>query len=143
MTDPRATSSFLGINYHGTTYKYGSTITYDGTKAGGAATTMIGKAVAMGADDTVDLAQDGDRIVGKLLLVDDDGFCSVQDGGFCELPAGASATVTVGVPIVGALGASSARGYVRAAASNSDAEARDARGRIVNNDVTTALVVEL
>jgi hypothetical protein len=141
--DPRARVSFEGIDYHGTTYKYGATIVYDGTKAGGAAAATIGKAVSLSADNTVDLIQDGERVVGKLIKVEDDGFCTVQDDGFCTLPAGASATVTIGLPIVGALGASSARGYVRAAASNSDPEARDAVGRIVENDTLTAMVVEL
>ncbi len=141
-TDPRARVSFTGIDYHGTTYKYGSTITFDATKAGGAAATMIGKAVSLTTDDTVDLCQDGDHIIGKLQKVEDDGFCSVQDDGVVELPAGASATVTVGAPIVGALGGSSARGYVRAAAASA-AEARDAVGTILNNDVTTALVIDL
>lgn len=141
--DPRARVDFTGIDFHATTYKYGSTIVYSDTLAGGAAATMIGKAVSLTTDDTVDLCQDADRIVGKLLSVDNDGFCAVQDDGVCKLPAGASATVTVGLPIVGALGAASARGYVRAAAGNSDTEARDAMGRIINNDVTTALVVDL
>jgi len=141
-TDPRRVLSFTGIDYHGTTYKHGSTIVYDKAKAGGAADTMIGKAVSLSADGQVDLCQDADRIVGKLILVESDGYCTVQDQGFCELPAGASASVTVGKQIVGALGASSARGYIREAADTA-AEANKSRGNIVNNDTTTAVVVQL
>lgn len=141
-TDPRARISMLGVDYHATTYKHGSSIVYSATLAGGAATTMIGKAVVMGADDTVELSQDAERIVGKLISVESDGFCAVQDEGYCELPAGDSATVTVGSLIVGALGAASAHGYIRTAAANT-AEALKGRGAIVNNDTTTAVVVKL
>lgn len=141
-TDPRARIAFTGLDYHGTTYQHDSSIVYDGTLAGGAATTMIGKAVALKADGQVGLTVDAEAVVGRLQSVDSDGFCAVQDQGFCELPGGASATLTVGSPIVGALGAAGAHGYIRTAAANS-AEAIAKRGRIVNNDTTTAVVVEL
>lgn len=143
MADPRKSVSFDGLDVHRTTYKYDSSIVFDATKPGGAAATMIGKAVAITTDDTVGLTQDGDPVAGKLLKVESDGYCAVQDRGTCQLPAGSSAAVTVGLGIVGALGAASAHGYIREAANNSDPEARSARGRIINNDTTTAVVVNL
>lgn len=99
---------------HDLTYKIdNSTITYDATKANGAATTMIGKAVTFSADDTVALAADGDAVVGKLLLVEGDNKCSVRVGGYVTLPGGNAASLTRGKKIVGALNASSEKGYIR------------------------------
>ena len=67
----------------------------------------------------------------------------MQVGGYCDLPGGDSATLTLGVGIVGALGAASAKGYIRIAASGTAAETVKERGRIVANDTTTAVVVDL
>jgi hypothetical protein len=127
-----------------------STIVYDGTAANGAATTMIGKAVTLSADDTVALAADGDAVVGKLISVEADNKCSVRVHGFVALPAGASATVTRGKKIVGALGASSAKGYIRdaviAGGTYAAAEANEiqkARGLIIDVGTTTAVGVIL
>src|SRR3954465_13099006 len=86
-----------------------STIVYDGTAANGAATTMIGKAVTFSADDTVALCADGDAVLGKLLVVEKDLKCSVRIHGYVTLPGGASATLTRGKKVVGALGAASAK----------------------------------
>jgi hypothetical protein len=95
-----------------------STIVFDPTQPDGAPATMIGKAVTFAASaDTVKLAADGDPIMGKLLKVEKDGLCSVQIRGNTTLPAGASATCTPGRKQVGALGAASALGYIRDAAS--------------------------
>jgi len=127
-----------------------STITYDATKANGAAATMIGFAVSLSADDTVQLASDGEAIVGKLISVTADLKCSVRVLGFVTLPAGASATVTRGKKIVGALGAASAKGYIRdvvvAAASYAASEANEAqkaRGLIIDVGTTTAVGIIL
>jgi hypothetical protein len=120
-----------------------STITYTATAVGGAATTMINMAVMFSTDETVALANDGAAVIGKLVSVESDNYCTVQTGGYCTLPGGDSATLTVGSSIVGALGASSARGYIRSAASGTAAELIKARGFIVNNDTTTAVVVNL
>lgn len=127
-----------------------STIVYDGTKANGAATTMIGFAVTFSADDTVALAADGDAVVGKLISVTADNKASVRVLGFVTLPGGASATLTRGKKIVGALGAASAKGYIRdvvvaggtyaAAEAN---EAQKARGLIIDVGTTTAVGVIL
>lgn len=120
-----------------------STIVYDGTKVGGAATTMIGKAVTFSTDDTVALVADGQAVIGKLLLVESDGKCTVQVEGVMTLPGGAAATLTIGAAIVGALGAASAKGYIRSAANATAAELVLARGRINNNNDTAAVVVDM
>ena len=129
-----------GANYR--TYKIdASTITYDATKAGGS--TQVGLAVTLSSDDTVALTADGSAILGKLILVESDGKCNVMTEGTMTLPGGDSATLTLGATIVGALGAASAKGYIRSAASGTAAELIKARGRIENNDTTTAVVVTL
>lgn len=144
MADPRKDTAYDGIGFKAATYAIDdSTITYDATKTNGADATMIDKAVSLSADGTVQLASDGEAIEGKLLLVEPDGFCTVQVGGFCTLPGGSGATLTRGVGIVGALGASSAKGYIRIAASGTAAETVKERGRIVENGTTTAVVVDL
>jgi hypothetical protein len=120
-----------------------STIVYDGTQANGAPTTMIGKAVTLSADNTAALCADGDAVLGKLISVDSDGKCSVRVHGYVDLPGGASATLTRGVAVVGALGAASAKGYVRIAASATAAELVKARGLIINNGTTTAVGILL
>lgn len=144
MADPRRAVSIEGIAPVFKTYKIdNSTIVYDATKVGGAAATMIDKAVTFSTDDTVALVADGDAIVGKLISVESDNYCTVQTHGGMTLPGGASATLTLGAAIVGALGASSAKGYIRSAASGTAAELVKARGQITNNDTTTAVAVDL
>ena len=143
MADPRKVTAYDEIGFGAETFSVdNSTITYSATAAGGAAATMIGKAVSLSADRTVALCADGDAVLGKLILVEPDGKCTVQTRGYVTLPAGASATVTRGTGIVGALGASSARGYIRSAASGTAAETVKERGIIVD-DEATAVVVNL
>ena len=129
---------------HDLTYKIdNSTITYDATKANGAAATMIGKAVTLSAADTVALAADGDAVIGKLLLVEGDNKCSVRTKGFVSLPGGNGASLTLGKKIVGALNASSEKGYIREVATGTAAELGKARGFIQNAGDTTAVGVML
>lgn len=143
MPDPRTAVEFEGIGDVRATFMIdNSTIVYDGTASQGAAATMIGKAVSLSADDTVQLVADGDAIVGKLIKVESDNKAVVQVEGFTTLPGGASAALTRGLKFVGALGASSARGYIREAASATPAELNKGRGRIVRNGTTTAVVVQ-
>lgn len=121
-----------------------STITYDGTVAGGSS--VVGRAVTLSGDDTVALAGDGEVVHGKLILVEVGNRCTVQIGGFCELPAGDGATVTVGTKILGDLNASSAKGFIQSAPETTAADAvkvAKTRGLIVNNNTTTAVVVDL
>lgn len=148
MTDPRAVIRHTGNHARYETFKIdNSEITFSATAQGGSA--QVGLAVALTTDDTVDLAGDGEAVLGKLVSVESDLYCTVQIGGFCTLPAGNAATLTLGRKVVGALNASSAKGYVKAfAASGSYTAAEVAlaaatRGLIVNNDATTAVVVDL
>lgn len=144
MADARNKVEYDDIGVVRATFKIdGVTIVYDATKANGAATTMLNKAVTLSADDTVALAADGDAVVGKLLSVESDDKCVVQVEGFPTFPAGASASVTRGLKIVGALGAGSAKGYIREVASATAAEINKGRGRIIRNGTTTAVVVQL
>jgi len=142
MANPRKIVSNDGVDFGSATYQIdASTITYLATATGGSAS--VGLAVTLSADDTVALAADGDAIEGKLLTVEADGICTVQVDGYCTFPGGSAATLTRGVNIVGALGAASAKGYIRAAASGTAAELIKCRGRIINNGVTTAVTVDL
>lgn len=142
LTNPRNAVDFTDIAPLRVTYLIdNSTITYSATAAGGSAS--VGLAVTLSADDTVALTADGDAVEGKLVLVESDNKATVEVGGYITLPGGASATLTRGGKIVGALGASSAKGYIRSAASGTAAELVKARGRIIRNATTTAVVVHL
>lgn len=138
----RTTSSNIGSGAVYETFAIDdSTITYDATEENGSA--QVGLAVTFSTHDTVELVEDGDPIVGKLIQVEKDGFCTVQTGGVMTLPGGDSATLTVGLAIVGDLGAASAKGYIRIAASGTAAELVKCRGQICNSATTTAVVVRL
>lgn len=147
MADNRAVVRHDGNHARYETHKIdNSEITYSATAAGGSAS--VGLAVALSTDDTVDLCGDGEAVYGKLISVEADGFCTVQIGGFCTLPGGNGATLTIGNKVVGALNASSAKGYVKIFAATTPTAAEVAlgartRGLIVNNDTTTAVVVDL
>jgi hypothetical protein len=145
MADPRLTVAYAEIDPLFVTFiADNSTITYSATSANGAAATMIGKAVTFtSADNTVALVADGDAVIGKLISVEADLKCTVQVGRFVDLPGGDSATLTLGSKIVGALGAASAKGYIRSAASGTAAELVKARGFIHANDTATAVGVYL
>lgn len=142
MADPRNTVSFEGIGYEAESFLIdGSTITYDATKVRGSA--QVDLAVTLSGNGTVALAADGDAIVGKLVQVETDLVAVVQTGGFVTLPGGNGATLTRGAQIVGALNPSSAKGYIRIAASGTAAELVKARGQIIDSSDATAVVVRL
>lgn len=155
MANPRKTVAYDEIGTLNVTMKYDNSITYDKTQPGGSA--AAGRAVSLAgstSDDIVTLADDGAVVHGKLISVDGDGFCVVQVDGYCTLPGGNGATLTLGTKIVGALNASSAKGFVKTLAetvsgSPSQAEVQNAfkaaktKGIIINNNDTTAVVVEL
>lgn len=137
MADPRKTSEYTGIDSVPVTFKIDdSTITFDADAAGGSA--VVGRAVKLSADNVVALVGDGERVHGKLLLVESDGYCTVQTDGYCELPGGNGATLTVGGPFAGALNASSAAGFIKTLTT-----AGIARGTILDNDDTTRVKVKL
>jgi hypothetical protein len=145
VANPRNAISFEGIaapSDYATFHIDNSTITYDATKAGGAATTMIGKAVTLSAAGTVALTADGDAVVGKLIKVEADNKATVQVGGFMSLPSGASATLTRGFKIVGDLDGAT-KGYIREVASATAAEINKGRGMIIDAADTAAVVVWL
>ncbi len=149
MPDPRNTVEYDEIGREVVTYKIDAvTITYDSTKKGGSAQAEASQtggrlAVTLSADDTVALCADGDAIEGGLIAVEADGKCSVQVEGYQKFKGGASATLTRGSKIVGALGASSAKGYIRSAASGTATELVKCRGRVIRNADATAVVVDL
>lgn len=145
MADPRATIKFDDIGLLPVTFNTdGTTLFYDSTKAKGIGKAAgTGDAVMLSGNATVALTQDASNVIGKVILVEPDGKAHVDAKGFVKLPGGASATLTVGLPIVGAVGASSARGYVRVAASGTAAEVNIARGVIIDNSDTTNVVVML
>lgn len=141
MADPRADVKYDGIGAQFVTYKHDDTIVFAATSTNGSA--QVGLAVSLEDDETVTLAGDGEAIEGKLIQVEPDGYCVVQVHGYMTLPGGDSATLTNGAKIVGDLSATSAEGYIRAAASGTAAELILARGRIIDNSTTTAVVVDL
>lgn len=142
MADPRAATNRRGIRPQIETFAIdGVTITYDSTKAGGADAKMIGKAVTLSGNGQVALAADAEVVLGELVQVEWDGFCAVKTGGYCTLPGGNAATLTAGTKIVGALNASSEKGYVRTCAAATLAEVNTSRGLIIDSSTATAVEV--
>lgn len=142
MANVRAVMSHEGVHRKTEKFKIDdSTITYDRTKEGNSA--QVGLAVTLSANDTIALTADADFVLGKLLLVEEDGFATVQIGGYADLPAGDGATVTAGQPVVGDLGAASAKGYIRNVNSAQAAELAKANGRIHDAATSTAVWVYL
>jgi len=140
MSDPRNAVDFQGIRYSAETFLIdNSTITYSETVANGSA--QVGFAVTLSADSTVGLVGSGEFVLGKLIKVESDLKAVVQTKGYCTLPGGTAATLTLGLKIVGDLGGVSTtdEGYIQAVST----EDTVSRGIIINNDTTTAVVVDL
>lgn len=138
----RTNVSNIGVGGVYRTYKIdNSTILFDRTKANGSA--QVGLAVTLSAANTVALTADADEVIGKLIKVEGDNKATVMTEGTMELPGGDSATLTLGTKIVGDLGASSAKGYIRSAAAAVAAELLVARGRIENAGTPASTVVTL
>ena len=90
----------------------GTTIKYDITKPN--RSEAVGKAFKINADGNGELVGDGDEIDGKVIAVDDDHkFTGAYMFGGLRLPLGENATVKRGDRLVGALGTSNAKGYVK------------------------------
>lgn len=141
MADPRLDTKFEGIGAEYVTFKIdNSSITYSATATNGSS--VVGRAVTMASAETVSLAADGEAIVGKLISVESDNYCTVQTGGFMTLPGGTSASLTVGKQIVGDL-LVAAEGYIREVNTATAAELGLCRGFIVDAGTTTAVVVRL
>jgi len=142
MSNPRAVAFTDGMFDQVATFIIdNSTITYSVAEVGGSA--QVGLAVALSAAKTIELAGDGEEIIGKLLGVEADNTASVQIGGVVTLPGGNGAALTPGKKIVGALDAASAEGYIREANTATAAELGVARGFIIDAGTTTAVAVML
>ena len=143
----------------------GVTIKYDVTKPN--RSDAVGKAYRMNADGKAELVAAGNEIDGKVLHVDDaNNITAAYMFGGLRLPIGDSETVAKGDKLVGALGPSSAKGYVKTAPAatalaalvtadiDTDAEKLTAynaartqisnlaagKGAVINFDTTDALV---
>ena len=134
----------------------GDTIKYDSTKPN--RSDAVGKAFKLNDDGKGELVEDGDEIDGKVISVDDDHkFTGAYMFGGLRLPLGTGATVARGDKVVGALGASSAKGHVKAAtavtrpldtadeatvrtAVQTIADNAKGKGPVLESDTTHALV---
>lgn len=118
MANPRNVVIHDGIGYRAISlWADGSTITFSASAKDGSA--VVGRAVGLvaGTQNTIELVADGQAVLGRLDKVEGDGGCTVQVEGQCYLPAGDSQTLVRDSKIVGALGASSAKGFIRSAVS--------------------------
>ena len=141
MADPRLAVKFDGLHAQYATFKGdGTQVNYTAGVANGCS--YAGLAVFASADDTCDLVDDGEFVLGKLIRVEIDDIATVQVAGFCELAAGTGATLTRGAAIVGDL-LIAAEGYIRVSDGSTAAEIKAQRGHIINNGTTTAVVVQL
>lgn len=116
MPDPRAVSTHrLGtLPSRPLTFKGdGVDIVFDANQPNGSA--VVGRAVMMSGNGIVRLCGDGDRVLGKLIKVEPDGYCHVLCNGVADLPKGDGA-IAVGARIVGNL-TGAARGYIRSVAA--------------------------
>lgn len=141
MADPRATVAIddLGVERKVTYLIDNNTITYSSSQVNGSASVDL--AVTFSAPKTVALAADGESVVGQLEQVFADNTCIVKIGPRLVLPGGNGASLTLGKAIVGALNASSAKGYIREVATATAAELGRCRGIIEDAGTTTAVVV--
>lgn len=151
MANPRAAVGHGDVRTIRKTFKHDGTIVFNALLEKNSAQAGLAVTMTGAADDTVTLVDIDQRVDGKLEIVEGDGFCVVTTFGEVQLPAGASATVTVGTAIVGAQGAAAAKGYIKSVGAPTTLEPtlaqlnalNAARGRITNNDVTTAVWVDL
>lgn len=103
---------------------FDSALTYDGTVTGGHA--LVDSPVGLDATGVIAAASAG-AVLGKLVLLEQDGVCNVQVKGFMQFDYTGAAASDLGKPIVG----SATAGEVRAANSAVAAELLLAQGRIV------------
>jgi len=132
MADPREAVDFEGIAERLATFKHDGSIVYDNTKKGGSL--QIDLAVKMVGNSQVGLSTDASMVMGKIVLVEKGGVCTVQFGGGTSLKRGTGATLTAGSKIVGAL-LVAAGGYVRNVAPATLAEVAVARHTVLDSSV--------
>ena len=148
MADPRNTVDFAEIKPLDVSFLIdGVTVTFDRTQAGGSAQVGLAARLMPGTPKTIELVGDNERVLGEILRVEG-GVAVVRIGGVATFKGGAAATLTPGTAIVGALGAASAEGYIKSAASpgaayaETAADAQEAaRGMILDSSTTTAVQV--
>lgn len=134
MADPRETLAYQGQHAKFLTCPIDeTTITYLETADNGSAQAGLAVTFTAAGDGTVKLTEDGEFVLGRLALVREDGFCSVQVEGVQKLPVGSGASITEGKRIVGDLGAASAKGYIREVNTAVAAELGVARGFIIED----------
>lgn len=143
MADPRNTVGFEGLEPRQTMtcIADNSTITYS-TEALRAA--VVGLAVNLSASKTVQLAGDGEAVLGVIEKVEADGKVTVHTGPVVRFKGGASATLTAGSRIVGDLGttAASSKGYIQTMPATT-AGSLVGRGMILDAADTAAVQVRL
>lgn len=114
MADPRNTVDFEGIGDRvtATFIADNSTITYATETARSA---VVGLAVNLSASKTVQLAGDGEAVLGAIEKVEEDGKVTVHMAPVVTFIGGASATLTPGSRIVGDLGGGggTGKGYIQ------------------------------
>lgn len=137
MANPRSIVDFTDLDAHFTSYKYDGTIVYDATLVGNSAKVGLAVTLTGSSAQTVSTVADGEKIDGKLIRVESDGFCTVQDRGYMTLPGGNGASLTLGSSIVGALNPSAAEGYIKAATT-----AGIAKGSIIDASDAANVVVK-
>ena len=135
----------------------GTTIKYDATKPN--RSEAVGKAFKLNADGKAELVGDGEEFDGKVIggVNDKHQFTGAYMFGGLRLPLGTGATVKKGDTLVGALGPSKAKGYVKAAtavtrpadganaaavlaSAQSLADNAKGQGKVLEFDTTDALV---
>lgn len=140
MADPRLTTNRIGAEpKRPHTYKADASgdIAYSADQAGGS--TVVGRAVMLSGNGVIRLTADASRVLGKLVKVEPDGFCHVEVDGAVTLPS--NGTTTANTAIVGALGPSSERGYIRSAVAATASDVAQQRGLVI--DASTASAVEV
>lgn len=140
MADPRSTTTNrIGVKPDARTFKIdGVDIVFDATQPLGSA--VCGRAVMQNANGSVRLTADGSRVLGKLMKVSDDGYCSVLVGGVTTLPS--SGTIAFGNQVVGAL-LTAARGYIRGVVPATLADVAAGGHQVLDASDTANVEVEL
>jgi hypothetical protein len=143
MADPRKVYDYSEVKSVYLSFAAdGVTITYSATTAKGSAAAGLAVRLMPGTAKTVETVGDAETVLGVLDHVEPDGTAVVQVQGVATFKGGTGATLTPGLPIVGAL-LSSAEGYVRIAAAATLAEVAVARGVILDSSTSTAVQVLL
>jgi hypothetical protein len=125
--EPRQTATFIADNV---------TILYNTEAARAAA---VGLAVNMSASQTVQLAGDGETVIGAIEKVEADGKVTVHTGPFVTFKGGTAAVLTPGTRIVGDL-LVAAKGYIQTMAATT-AQSMTGRGAIVDASDTASVKV--